>query len=54
MNTATIIILVLLGSNLLLNAYLHGKPNNSKHNFWINLVSVFIWIVLLYYAGVFS
>ena len=54
MNTATIIILVLLGANLLLNAYLHGKPNTGKHNFWINLASSFIWIVLLYYSGVFN
>jgi hypothetical protein len=48
MGTPQIILLVLVGLNLLANAYLHGKPKTGKHNMFLALLNagVFIWILV--------
>jgi hypothetical protein len=51
MNTATIILLVLQGISLLLNAHLHGKPKTGEYNFWGALIAVGVILTLYYYAG---
>ena len=49
MNTALIIIYVLVGISLLLNAYKHGKPQED-YNFWIALLSKLISLILIWWA----
>lgn len=53
MNTGEIVILVLIGLGLLLNAYLHGKEKTGNHNFFVYFISVVFNLVLFYYAGLF-
>lgn len=53
MNNGEIAILIMIGVELLLIAHLHGKQKKEKHNFWITLLSVSIWILLLKWAGLF-
>lgn len=52
--TAIIIILAFMLISLLLHAYMHGKPKEGKHNFWIHLVSVILTLILYYFAGLFD
>lgn len=42
MNNGEIAILIMIGVDLLLNSYLHGRLKDGKHNFWINLIGVSI------------
>lgn len=53
MNNGEIAILIMLGIDLLLNSYLHGRTKEGRYNFWINLINVAIWILLLKWAGLF-
>jgi|688.fasta_scaffold515063_3 hypothetical protein len=48
MGTPQIILLVLVGLNLLANAYLHGKPKTGKHNMFLALLNagIIIWILV--------
>lgn len=54
MGTSQIIMLVLLASNLLLGAHLHGKERTGYYSFWVNLVSVAIYFTLLKTGGYFN
>ena len=48
MGTPQIILLSLLGLQLLLTAYLHGKPKDGKHNIFVRLIdgAILIWILV--------
>jgi hypothetical protein len=48
MGASQIILLVLLGINLLVSAYLHGKPQNGDHNIFTSLVNagILIWVLI--------
>lgn len=52
--TASIILLFLLAMYLGINLAKHGEDKTGKYNFWIGLLSVAIYLVLYYYAGVFD
>ena len=51
---ATIIIIVLFATNLGIALAKHKEPKEGEYNFWMTLASVIIYIVLLYYAGLFD
>lgn len=53
LNNGEIAILVLIIANLCLSAYLHGKPKEGDHNFFITLVSAILAIMLYKWAGLF-
>ena len=48
MGAPQIILIVLLGISLLVNAYLHGKPKTGKFNIFYKLVDagIIIWILI--------
>ena len=48
MGAPQIILLSLLGLQLLLTAYLHGKPRDGKHNIFFKLIdaAILIWILI--------
>lgn len=48
-----IIFLVFYAINLFGSAYLHGKPQTGKHNFFVTLVSTIIGIAILAWGGFF-
>ena len=54
MGTPQIILLVLMGIKLLLNAHEHGKPHEINHNFFIALVNAGILLWLLIAGGFFK
>jgi hypothetical protein len=54
MGTSQIIMLVLLGINLLLGAYYHGKPRNGNYNFWITAISAGLYFLILTTGGFFK
>lgn len=51
---ASIIILVIFAINLGINLAKHGEPKDGKYNFWAEIISTFIMLSLLYYAGTFD
>lgn len=54
---ATIIILLLMTSELTIELVKHGQPReglNAKYNFWIALISYVIQIILFCFAGLFD
>lgn len=51
---ASIILLVLAAMELGIYLAKHGEHKTGKYNFWIGLLSVAIYLVLYYYAGVFD
>jgi hypothetical protein len=48
MGTPQIILLTLLGIELLLTAYMHGRPRTSTYNIFMRIVdsAVLIWILI--------
>jgi hypothetical protein len=54
MGTPQIILLTLLGIQLLLTAYLHGKPRDGKHNVFVKLIDAGILIWILVAGGFFG
>ncbi|WP_185097129.1 hypothetical protein [Chryseobacterium sp. IHB B 17019] len=54
MGTPQIILLVLYGASLLLQAHDHGKPKEGNHNFWHTLTSAVITFLLLDWGGFFE
>ena len=52
--TASIILLVLAAMELGIYLAKHGEYKTGTYNFWIGLLSVAIYLVLYYYAGVFD
>jgi hypothetical protein len=54
MKTPVIILIVLWLIGLLIEAYLHGKQNKTKHNVFNKIIANIINIVLLYWAGLFD
>lgn len=48
MGTPQIILLTLLGLQLLLTAYYHGKPRDGKHNIFVRLIdsAILLWILI--------
>jgi hypothetical protein len=48
MGAPQIILIVLLGIGLLINAYMHGKPRTGKFNIFYALVntSITLWILI--------
>ena len=53
LNNGEIALLLLLLAELCLTAYLHGKPKDGNHNFFVTLVSVILAIMLYKWAGLF-
>lgn len=51
---AKILILILMLVSLFISANRHGRDKTGKHNFWIDLVSCFIYLFLCYLAGLFN
>ena len=54
MRAPQIICLVLVGINLLLSAYLHGKPKRGTENFFVALVGQAGMVALLWWGGFFG
>ena len=54
MGISQIIMLVLLGINLLINANEHGKEKTGNHNFWLSTISVVLFLTLLITGGFFK
>jgi hypothetical protein len=54
MGISQIILLSILGINLMIESYKHGKVKEGKHNVFIAIVGVFIHLVLLYFGGFFD
>jgi hypothetical protein len=54
MGAPQIIALVLIGLNLLISAYLHGKPKSGKHNVFLALLNAGITIWILSSGGFFE
>jgi len=54
MGTPQIILLVLLGLNLLANAYMHGKPKTGNYNLLNAFINAGIIIWLLVAGGFFK
>ena len=54
MGTPQIILLTLLGIQLLITAYLHGKPRDGKHNVFVKLIDAGILIWILVAGGFFG
>lgn len=50
----TIIILCLFAANLTVSACKHGEFRESKYNFWVELVSTIILLLLYWGAGLFD
>jgi len=49
-----IILLSLIGLNLLISSYLHGKPKEGNHSVFVSIVGVTIYLTLLYFGGFFD
>lgn len=54
MGISQIIMVCLMSINLLAGAYLHGKPKSGDHNFWVTIVSTFLYFILLFTGGFFE
>jgi hypothetical protein len=54
MGTPQIILIVLLAINLLINAYLHGRPRTGTHNLFVSLLNAGITLWVLIAGGFFS
>ena len=48
-----ITLISLLGIELLLTAYLHGKERKDKFNFWKKLINAGVFIFILWQGGFF-
>jgi hypothetical protein len=53
MNWAEITIIVLLGINLLYEAYKHSEPKEGLYNIWLKLLATGISVFLYIKAGLF-
>lgn len=49
-----IILLSLIGLNLLISSYLHGKPKEGNYSVFVSIVGVTIHLTLLYFGGFFD
>lgn len=54
MGVSQIILLSLIGLNLILSSYLHGKPKEGNHSVFITIFGVLIHLTLLYCGGFFD
>lgn len=54
MGTSQIIMVIFMGINLLLGAYLHGKPKGGHYNFWITAISAGLYFLILTTGGFFK
>jgi hypothetical protein len=54
MGTSQIIMVIFMGINLLLGAYLHGKPKTGDYNFWITAISAGLYFLILTTGGFFK
>jgi hypothetical protein len=54
MGAPQIILIVLLGISLLINAYMHGKPETGTYNIFVSLLNAGILIWILIAGGFFS
>jgi len=50
MNFGLIIFYIFALLGLLLAANLHGQKKEGDHNFWVNLISIIINLVLIWWA----
>jgi hypothetical protein len=54
MGVPQIILLSLIGLNLMLSSYLHGKPKEGNHSVFVSMVGATIHLTLLYFGGFFD
>jgi hypothetical protein len=54
MGAPQIIWIVMASVNLLLTAYLHGKPKDGNHNIWLTILGSIIMLSLLIGGGFFK
>ena len=54
MGVPQIILLSLIGLNLLISSYLHGKPKEGNHSVFVSIVGVTIHLTLFYFGGFFE
>jgi hypothetical protein len=54
MGAPQIILIVLLGISLLINAYKHGKPKTGTYDLFVSLLNAGITIWILIAGGFFS
>ena len=54
MGMSQILMIIILGTNLLLGAHLHGKPKTGDYDFGVTIISVLIFTFILYFGGFFG
>ena len=54
MGVSQIILLSLIGLNLLISSYLHGKPKEGNHSVFVSIIGAVIHLSLLYFGGFFD
>ena len=54
MGVSQIILLSLVGLNLMMSSYMHGKPKNGNHSVFITIVGTLLHLTLLYFGGFFD
>jgi hypothetical protein len=54
MGVSQIILLSLVGLNLMISSYMHGKPKEGNHSVFITIVGTLLHLTLLYFGGFFD
>lgn len=54
MGVPQIILLSLVGLNLMITSYMHGKPKEGNHSVFITIVGTLLHLTILYFGGFFN
>jgi hypothetical protein len=54
MGVSQIILLSIVGLNLLISSYLHGKPKEGNHSVFVSIIGTILHLTLLYFGGFFE
>jgi len=54
MGVSQIILLSIVGLNLLISSYLHGKPKEGNHSVFVSIIGTILHLTLLYFGGFFD
>jgi hypothetical protein len=54
MGVSQIILLSIVGLNLLISSYLHGKPKEGNHSVFVSIIGTILHLILLYFGGFFD
>lgn len=54
MGVSQIILLSIVGLNLMITSYMHGKPKEGNHSIFVAIFGTLIHLTLLYFGGFFD